>query len=222
MKAHKHLTTRTLRASRTVEPQEEPEPFDEFTGPYGPERGREWMRESTETARPQTTTSGATQDSTGTVTTIRNAALQRLENSIEFLARPNATIEDFLTAMDTEAGLKAIVREYSARLKDAAIEYVNNNGPVETETARYYVGTKRTTKCRDTTRAVEAVLQATGGDLDRLVGCLSSQPLKHGECEGVLGDEWDRHFAITEVPDLKTGRPQKELKRGLPRGKDVE
>lgn len=170
----------------------------------------------------QTTTAGAIPDATAIVTTIRNASLSRLENAIERLTAPNATAEDFLTALDTEAALKAIVREYGDRLKEAAIEYINKHGPVETVTTRFYVGNKRTTRCRDTERAVRAILEATGGDFDRMMGCLASQPLKHGECRSVLGNDWGRHFEVVETPDLKTGKPQKELKRGLPRGEDGE
>lgn len=164
----------------------------------------------------RTTTGGAIPDGSAIVTTIRNATLSRMEESIERLLRPSATAEDFLTAMDTEAGLKAIVREYSDRLKDAAIRFINTHGPVETPTYRFYVGTAKTTKCRDTEKAVEAVLTACGGDLGTLLGCLTSQPLKHGACRGVLGDEWDRHFEVVEKEDIKTGKPVKEVKKGLP------
>ncbi len=172
----------------------------------------------------QTTTAGVIPDGSAIVTTVRNAALSRLEDAINRLANPTATAEDFLTAMDVEAGLKAIVRDYSARLEEAAIDYINRRGPVETLTARFYVGTTKTTKCRDTARAVDAVLQACGGDFGALLGCLSSQPLKHGACRGVLGDEWGQHFEVIEKLDIKTGAPVKGIKKGLPiaGGKDED
>lgn len=178
--------------------------------------------ERTTAQNPRTTTAGAIPDGSAIVTTIRNAALSRLEDAIERLLTPTANTEDFLTAYDLEAGLKAIVREYSARLEEAAIDYINRHGPVESLTARFYVGTAKTTKCRDTALAVDAVLQACGGDFGTLLQCLSSQPLKHGACRGVLGDEWDRHFETTEKADIKTGAPVKGIKKGLPTagGKD--
>ena len=159
------------------------------------------------------------------LSTIRNAALVRMEETIERLMSPAATDEDFLQALDTEAGMKAIVREYSARLEEAAIDYINRHGPVETLTCRFYVGPTKTTKCRDTRRAVDAVLQACGGDFDRLMSCLTSQPLKHGECRSVLGDEWGQHFEVIERLDVKTGAPARGIKRALPNmpgGKEEE
>lgn len=170
----------------------------------------------------QTTTAGAIPDGSAIVTTVRNAALSRLEDAINRLSMADATDEDFLAAMDTEAGLKAIVREYSARLEEAAIDYIKersspgNPYSVETPTARFYVGDTKTTKCRDTARAVDAVLQACGGDFDTLLQCLSSQPLKHGACRAVLGEEWDRHFEVVEKADIKTGKPVKGVRKGLP------
>lgn len=165
---------------------------------------------------PPTTNAGAIPDGSAIVTTIRNAALSRLEDAIARLANPTATTEDFLVAYDTEAGLKAIVREYSARLEEAAIDYINRHGPVETLTARFYVGASKTTKCRDTALAVDAVLQKCGGDFGTLLGCLSSQPLRHGACRAVLGEEWDRHFEVIEKADIKTGKPVKGVRKGLP------
>lgn len=172
---------------------------------------------TTETSRPQTTLAAAIPDGTAIISTIRNAALVRLETAIERLTSPTATDEDFLAAQDLEASLKQIVRDYSARLEEAAIAYIQRRGgSVETLTARFYVGTAKTTKCRDVPRAVDAVLQACGGDFDRLMECLASQPLKHGACKAVLGDEWERHFEVTERLDMKTGKPARGVKKALP------
>lgn len=172
---------------------------------------------TTETRPTQTTSAAAIPDGTAIISTIRNAALVRLETAIERLMSPTATDEDFLGAMDTEAGLKQIVREYSARLEEAAIAYIQRRGgSVETLTARFYVGTEKVTKCRDVPRAVDAVLQACGGDLDRLKQCLASGALKQGECKAVLGNEWGRHFDVTERLDMKTGKPARGVKKTLP------
>ena len=153
-----------------------------------------------------------------TVTTApANLALVKLSRAILDLTAETATDETFLAAMDIEAALVRVTKEYRARLKDAAIDYLERAGGVDTATTRFYVGDKKTTKCRDTRAAVDAILQAAGGDFDEFMACLSSQPLKHGQCRAVLGDDWGQHFTTETAPDLKTGKPAREIKRALPK-----
>jgi len=157
-----------------------------------------------------------TDDTLTITTTVRNMALVKLSKLVDRLTQPDATDEDFLAATDAGAALTEVVKEYKARLKDAQIEYLGEAGNVPTATGRYYVATARKTKCRNVPLAVDAVLQACGGDFDQLLRCLSNQPLKHGYCSKVLGSEWGRHFEVTEVQDVKEGKPAQVIAKSLP------
>ena len=106
------------------------------------------------------------------------------------------TDQDFLTAMHTLAAMKTLTREYEALVKGAAEDYLANNGPVETQTERYYLGQSKTTKVKDKAAALEALLSAVGGDLERLAACLTAQPIKHGTARNFLGGEWAEHFDV--------------------------
>jgi len=151
------------------------------------------------------------------VTTVAaNLVLLKLSRAIDAVTADDATDEDFLHAMDIEATATRLLKEFKARLTDAKIQYIDKHGEVNTTTGRYYVGVKRTTKCRDVPLAVDAVLQACGGDFDQLLRCLSSQPLKHGACAAVLGDEWAQHFKVEEQQDVKTGKPARVVSKSMP------
>ena len=132
--------------------------------------------------------------------------MARMFSAIMMLSREDATADTFMTVQHTLAGLKQLVAEYSALAAEASIEYVRRNGPVETDTERYYLGRTKTTRCRDTAAAVEAIFTASGGDIGTLVGLLASQPLKHGACKGVLGEQWAEHFETTESDKVEVKR----------------
>lgn len=170
---------------------------------------------TSESPRPLTT-GDATMDHP-VIQTVRNAMLSRFETEIHRLSMDGATDEHFLRVQHTRAALREIVRQYEALADEASLDYLQRHGSVTTQTERYYVGTKRTTKCRDARATIEAILTATGGDLDRLCSLLASQPLKHGGCKAVLGNEWDKHFETVEVPDVATGKPQRVVKKYDPR-----
>jgi hypothetical protein len=159
-----------------------------------------------------TTTSESTQ---GEPVIVARAAdvMANVKTAIHRLTSGNATDEDFLTVQHAVAGMKGIVREYESLAKEASLEYLKGGREVVSEHERYYIGNKRTTKCRDTGRALEALLIETGGDFDAVVELMASEPFKHGACRGVLGDDWEQHFIVAEVEDVKTGKAKKEIKR---------
>lgn len=159
--------------------------------------------------RHPTTTSGSTLAPSDTESNV----LTGVRTAIHRLSGPNATAEDFLTVQHVVAGMKQVMRDYDQLAKEASLEFINEHGPVETETERYYVGSKKTTKCRDTGKTLEAILTETGGDFGAAVELMASEPFKPGACKGVLGDSWERCFIVNETPDLKTGKPKKEVKR---------
>jgi alkylated DNA nucleotide flippase Atl1 len=77
---------------------------------------------------------------------------------------------------------------------------------------RYYVGVEKKTKCRAVGRCLEALLTVSGGDWDAVVDCLSANAIKYGAAKKALGGQFDNHFEVIEVPDLKEGKPERKLK----------
>ena len=74
-----------------------------------------------------------------------------------------------------------------------------------------YISTVKKTTCKDQRQAVEALLDASSGDLDRVCQCLASGALKHGQCRTVLGDKWSEHFMVKEVKDIKEGKAVRKV-----------
>ncbi len=110
-------------------------------------------------------------------------------------------------AMEQAKALKATLE---ARL----LPWLQANGPLTLGTIRYYAGTTKVTKCRDVAKALEALMDAAHGDWALICSCLSSNALKHGAAHKVLTpEEWDQHWQIEEVPDLKEGKPITKVQR---------
>jgi hypothetical protein len=102
---------------------------------------------------------------------------------------------------------KKFLRETSAMLEGALIEWMNANGDLRLdEGRRLYVGQVKKTTCRDQMQTLEALLEKSGGDMDALVDCLASGAFKHGACRNVLGEAWDEHFIVEQVEDVKEGK----------------
>lgn len=131
-----------------------------------------------------------------------------VRNAIHRLSGPNATADDFLTVQHVIAGMKQVVRDLDATAKEAGLEFLTEHGEVVSGDERYYVGKKKTTKCRDTGKALEALLTETGGDFEAVVELMKSEPWKYGACKGVLGDDWNRYFMVVESETV-----EKEVKR---------
>lgn len=104
------------------------------------------------------------------------------------------------------------IREMRRLLDDRMLEAIEETkqdivvGPI-----RYYAGIKKETKCIDHAKALAALFEACGGDVDRVAECIASNGLKHGACKGVLTDKYDQHFKVEEKPELKEGVPKKSL-----------
>lgn len=115
-------------------------------------------------------------------------------------------------------------RELVASIEAAVIEHIEaTHRDVELPTGqRWYVGTAKKTVCRDDLATAEAVVQASGGVLDRLVsgdqGVLASAPWKHAAVRSLIGEaRYSELFRTEEVADLKTGAgTRKELRQTSP------
>ncbi len=129
-----------------------------------------------------------------------------------------ATAEQILAVLDQVAIAQRQAREFKRLAEEAVIEWIDKHGELTVGDIRYYVGTTKTVKAVDNANIGDALLEVTGGDVDRLNECLTSNPWKHGQVRKVLeqfGAEsmFDDLFTTETRKDLKTGKPTRSLKR---------
>lgn len=124
-----------------------------------------------------------------------------------------ATVDDVAEALALLAGMKERIKDLEAELEERMVDYVSDHGSITIGETRYWVGPRKTTRCVNVPGAIQALLEATGGDFETFCTFLSSQPLKHGACREPLGEQWPFYFQTQEELELKTGQPLKRLQK---------
>lgn len=128
------------------------------------------------------------------------------------LLSPDAPVDavaDVLTRLEYAA---KYLRDMRSQAEERILEYVTENGPVEIGDVRYFAGVEKTTVCKDTKGATEAILSASGGDLDTFCSQLTTNPFKYGAVKLLIGQErWLDFFEVRERAALKDGKPEKKL-----------
>jgi len=113
----------------------------------------------------------------------------------------------------TLLALEKRMREVKNSMRDQMIEWIDANGELLIGDVRYYVGTVTKNRCNDITRTLEQVMNSAGGSMEDVAGTLSSNAFKHGATRNLVGDaKFHELFTVEQVPDLKTGKPRRELK----------
>lgn len=126
----------------------------------------------------------------------------------------DATVEQMAEARFLVDALKSFTRDMEKAIDERFLDIIVKHGPVTIGEVRYYEGTKKTTKCVDVYGAVQALLNALGGDLGTFCrDYLCGQPLKYGAAREPLGGAWDRFFKVEEEPKLSEGKPVKQLQK---------
>jgi hypothetical protein len=110
---------------------------------------------------------------------------------------------------------KKSLADLEATCEEQLMEWIKVNGDlVISETARYYVGTPKTTKCLDVPATVEALMNAVAGDFTRFCDTLSANAIKHGAAKKILTeDDFARLFKTETREVLQEGKvkPVKQL-----------
>jgi hypothetical protein len=119
------------------------------------------------------------------------------------------------------------VKESQKMLKEALHEWLNQQDKgtqLIIGTKKYYIGSTVTKKANDNAAALQALFEATGGDMEEVGKCISSgaSAFKLAKCKQVLGDEaYKEQFTELVKKDVK-GETVKTLKavdtRFLPQG----
>jgi hypothetical protein len=149
-------------------------------------------------------------DNPPTTTTDVQNMLARLSDS--------DSIERLVEARNRVMEFERKARDFRRQFDSIFIEWLEqHDGRTQVGDLDFYVGTKRTVRCRDVGRALALILTHRLGDLSALADYLSSSPFKHGSLKDLLSaDEWDECFEVRTSTDLRTGAPKQEVK-SLPR-----
>ena len=104
---------------------------------------------------------------------------------------------------------KARFKEITEILKEAELAAVESVGDVTIGDKRYYIGyDKKITQDADTDEICGAIAEAG----KPIATCLVKQPFKQGAVKEVVGEEqWREFFAVEAVPDVKTGKPRRNV-----------
>ena len=81
--------------------------------------------------------------------------------------------------------------------QSALLEYIQANGSFEFNGNTYTAGKTKSVKCIDQGQCLEAVLEATGGDVDAIKKVLSTDAFKPTATMAVLGKAAEDHFTTT-------------------------
>lgn len=109
-------------------------------------------------------------------------------------AEPSAAAEAYMRVLSVERQAKEIRALFEEQMLPWLALHENELTVGDT---KLYAGVGKSEKVRDLKAACVSALDALGGDWDAFVELLSSNALKPGAAEAVLGEEWRReHFEV--------------------------
>ena len=129
------------------------------------------------------------------------------------------TLEQVVHVRDQVSLLKKALKAIDKALDERTVDWINEHGDIEIGDVRLYVGTSKTTKPRKGVSPLLIIQAAAAAAFDHndeaaAEAILSSGWCKHGSVRNVIPAElFDKFFETTVVPDLKTGKPKKQLKK---------
>jgi hypothetical protein len=137
--------------------------------------------------------------------------LAKIENGILEL-NPDVPEEKLFEMISAVGAAKTVVKELDRMLDNAMYERLLVCREIIYGDIRYYLGEDKTVKCVDVRATMNAVLDASGGDLDKMSECLSSNAFKPGETRKLLPSEvFDECFETKVKPTIREGRPSKAV-----------
>lgn len=149
------------------------------------------------------------------VLAVEQNPLTDIRQMVAMSLRDDATLDTVSMCIGAVSALQRFTREVVALKNDRMLEYVRaNGGSVTIGAVRYYEGTDKTVKCERPTQTVDALLAATGGDLDTVAEHFSASPFKYGAVRATLGEEQFNKLFHTEPKQVvKEGKPVRAPKK---------
>lgn len=141
------------------------------------------------------------------------ALARQAADGARFLPAHDASREQVIEAINAVEFMWRTIKEARSDFyRERMVEWLQEHGDLEWDGRRWYLGSKRTVRLVvPVGELVDAVLKAVGGDLAAFCQTLTASPFKAGYLRDVLGDEWRRCFREESVPDVKTGKPRREV-----------
>jgi hypothetical protein len=109
-------------------------------------------------------------------------------------------------------------KDVKDELESRMVEKIQAHGEFVIGDVRYFVGTAKTVKCIDPKTTLEEILTTSGGDVGKLVNCLSANAFKYGTVRRFFEEAgqfqtYGRLFETVEADELKTGKPTWRLQK---------
>jgi hypothetical protein len=110
-------------------------------------------------------------------------------------------------------------KEVKDELECRMVEKIQTTGEdIVIGDCRYYVGVAKTVKCIDPKTTLEEILTTSGGDVGKVIDCLSSKAFKYGTVRRFFEEAgqfqtYGRLFETVEADELKTGKPTRRLQK---------
>ena len=120
---------------------------------------------------------------------------------------PASPKDEVLTMLDRLKFFSQEISRLKKLMDQQAIAWIQENGDIQiSDTARYYIGHPKDTECTDPSAALEAYLEAVGGDWKLMCEVLASGAIKHGAAKKRLSAEvYAKFFKVTVKDKLETG-----------------
>jgi len=129
-----------------------------------------------------------------------------------------ANLELAAAVLNHVADIKRKAKDYERRAEEALMAYILRFGGFTLGNTRYYSGVKTVHRCHDNRKAFAAILEACGGDLERVVDTIRSGGIKAGASKALLGDKFNQFFSTEKIGELKYGAPSRRLQKAYTLG----
>lgn len=127
----------------------------------------------------------------------------------------DASTNDVLDVYTRFGAFKSELKRLDELMEAAIIEWIKANGDLvmtypDGNAKRFYVGATKTTKCINPSGTLDALLESAGGDLQRVIDCLSSGCFRYAAVKKVIGEEkWGGLFKVESSDSLEEGSAKK-------------
>jgi hypothetical protein len=126
--------------------------------------------------------------------TLNRMTLPQIERTLDVEPR-SLTHDEMLGRVLLATVLCRRAKEYKRRVDEAAITWVQANGPLFCGPILYVATPEKKVKCIDPRLGLDLLLETTGGDLDAASAYLSASPFKYGSCAKLMSPEqWMQVF----------------------------
>lgn len=140
---------------------------------------------------------------------------QLIERAIKAIT-VDSPAEDVFAALNMVGAIVQAAAELKQRVYAECRPWFEQHGDIQTPAIRWRLATEKTYECLGKGKVIEALLDATGGDFEKVCDCLSSNPFKEGAIKSALdeagmADKFNTLFKVGVRRDVKTDKPLKKI-----------